>query len=720
MSEQDVQATGSLTVEDAQKMYENYKSYWAENYKEAVIDLKMAAGDPATHYGQGWDDAYSTPVGPMVVDNELPQYIHQVTNDIRQNVPSIKVLPVSDADIETAEIYRGLFRAIEDHSHADEVCDTAAEYAVACSIGFMAVDHAYCDGEPGVQEIIFKTIPDPLSEYLDPASVEYDGRDSNGHISLSPINRKDFERLYKGKKFVSFTDPKADASKTDSIVLAQIFIRETDNENNTVVRRYLFSGEDLLKETIFPGKYIPRVPIYGEVKWIEGKRVLSSLIRGARSPQRRLNHMLSKESQLLAQAPIAPIMAVEGTLVNERKQWQVPGLENALEYRQQDLDGNPAPQPTRLQPPGASTGFLEAIASAKEAIKASMGIYNAGLGKREGDASGIALQQLDRSGDIATFHYPDNVRRSYGHMGEIVIDMVPVIYDTPRIIQTLNDESDVVMVGINGMPLQPDQKQAYDLTKGKYRVRVTTGASYTTKRQEEAAFLTQIAQKDPNFMQIGGDILFKSMDTPGAQALAARYKKIINPQLLDDKDQPQIPPQLIQKMQQMEQIIQQGAQEIQQLQAQLQSKQAEDQAKLADTQLKGADLQLKGQDLQLKMQVEQSKAENERAKLQLEAEKLEIERMKLGMQAEQQINQQPIAPVEQEDDPQIEMAELELQQQRNELERQEIEQRAAQANAVIGALAAISQQLAELAKPKPISIVRANPDDPFSPIIGAA
>lgn len=587
---------GTLAVADALAMYEKYKDYWQDNYRESLIDLKMAAGDRGAQWGEGWDSAYKIPAGPAVVINELPQYIHQVTNDIRQNVPSIKVLPVADGDVETAEVYTGLFRAIEDHSHADEVCDTAAEYAVTCGIGFMRIDHDFCDDESDEQEVAFKTVPDPLSVWIDPSSVEFDGRDANGAISLESITREDFDRLYKDKGFVSFTEPKADADKKDSIFIAEIFKREASGKNGKsfIVRRYKFSGTDLLAETTFPGKYIPVVPIYGQVSWINGKRIISSLIRQARDPQRRLNHWAGKESQILSMAPLSPIMAVEGTLVNERKQWQIPGLENVLEYRQKDLEDNPAPQPTRLQPPSVPAGFINAMEGAKENIKESMGIYSAGLGKREGDASGIALQQLDRSGDVATFHYPDNVRRSYGHMGEIAVEMFPTIYDTPRIIQTLNDETDVVMVGINGAPNQDGQKQAYDLRKGKYRIRITTGASYTTKRQEEAAFLSQIFQKDPALMQIGGDILFKSLDTPGAQALAARFKKTLPPQLQDDAGQEDP------RVAQLTQALGQMQQQMQQLAAEAQSKQGEQQAKVLEQQNKRDELILKNKELDIK------------------------------------------------------------------------------------------------------------------------
>lgn len=623
-TDDDKELKGSLTVAQALAMFEGYRTYWSDSYREASIDLKMYTGDRGAHWGEGWDASYkAVPAGqPAMVVNQLPQYVHQVCNDIRQNVPSIKVLPVADGDIETGKIYTGLFRAIEDHSHADEVCDTAAEYAVKCSIGFMRLDHEYCSDEGDEQEIIFKTVPDPLSIWLDPASIEYDGRDANGAIALEPINKADFDRLYKGKAFKSFTDPKNTELK-DSIVIAEIFIREfTDKRGKkAIIHRYKFSGEERLEYTTFPGKYIPVVPIYGEVTWVDGKRILSSLLRQARDPQRRLNHWAGKESQVLSMAPIAPIMAEEGTLVNERRQWQSPGTEMVLEYKRTNLDGLPANVPTRLQAPQVPAGYINAMEGAKENIKESMGIYNAGLGKREGDASGIALQQLDKSGDVATFHYPDNVRRSYGHMGEIAVDMMPFVYDTPRIIQTLNDETDVVMVGVNGAPIQEGQKQSYDLTKGKYRVRVTTGASYTTKRQEEAAFLGNLFQKDPALMQIGGDILFKSMDTPGAQALAARFKKTIPPQLLDE--QQNAPPDA--EKQQMAQVIQQGHAEMQQLQQQMGQLQQELKSKQLESDTKVHDTQTRAQVDMEKMQVEREKLMLERDKLILLDKQLDIQ-----------------------------------------------------------------------------------------------
>ena len=57
---------------------------------------------------------------PMLTINKMPQHIRQVTNDIRQNRPSIRYRPADDkADPEVADILMGLVRHIETHSDAD-------------------------------------------------------------------------------------------------------------------------------------------------------------------------------------------------------------------------------------------------------------------------------------------------------------------------------------------------------------------------------------------------------------------------------------------------------------------------------------------------------------------------------------------------------------------------------------------------------------------------
>lgn len=653
-----------MDVTKALEMYEAYKTHWSENYREARTDLQFATGI------NQWDEAdvaARKKAGKVsLVINELPQFIHQVTNDIRQNTPSIKVIPENDGDKDTADVFAGLIRGIEYKSGADEVYDTAAEYAVTCGLGFIMVDHDYVSDEGDEQELIIRRVPDPLSVFLDPASVECDGRDANGAIVLEPITKKEFERQYPGKEFISFTDPKNRDVK-DQIVIAQVFVREWGGKRGkkATIKRYRYSGEDCLAETTFPGSYIPIVPIYGQETWIDGKRILQGLIRQARDPQRRLNHWASKEAELLSMAPIAPVMAVRGTLVNDRNQWQNPGSEVVLEYEPTDLDGNPAAMPQRLAPPPIPTGIINAMEGAKQNIKESMGIYSASLGERSNEKSGIAIERRQQEGDTATFHFPDNVRRAINQVGRVCLDAIPTIYDTPRVIQIVNEETEPRLVGVNGGQPQEEQQRPFDLTTGKYHVRVTTGANFTTKRQEAANFLSEMFKQAPELLQIGGDILFKNLDIPGAEALASRFKKTMNPALLEDSEQQD--PQVMQ----MQQALQQAQMQIQQLAAELENKQGDLQLKAAEIAMKQKELEVKALEVQTKAQTLMQPAESPMP----EDNSLEIAKLTF----EQQVKERELALKEAE----FQLKVIQAQQQGAELPKTDEEKAAEEEEAAM-------------------------------------
>lgn len=178
-----------------------------------------------------------------------------------------------------------------------------------------------------------------------------------------------------------------------------------------------------------------------------------------------------------------------------------------------------------------------------------MGMYNASLGADSNEKSGIALQKKQREADTATFHYYDNLQRSIRQCGRIVLGWIPVYYDTKRVARILGEDgtTDEAM-------LDPSQAQAvmeitddagaikkiYNPTIGKYDVAVTTGPSYTTKRQEAADHMVQVIQAAPDLMKVGGDIMFRNMDWPGADEMAKRLKALLPPQVQEmDEGEPQ-------------------------------------------------------------------------------------------------------------------------------------------------------------------------------------
>ena len=79
----------------------------------------------------------------------------------------------------------------------------------------------------------------------------------------------------------------------------------------------------------------------------------------------------------------------------------------------------------------------------------------------------------------------------------------------------------------------------YNPSVGKYDVRVITGPGFQTKRQESLEAMAQLLQGNPQLWSVAGDLFIKNMDWPGAQDMAKRFAKVIDPKILgNDEDNP--------------------------------------------------------------------------------------------------------------------------------------------------------------------------------------
>ncbi len=513
--------------------------------------------------------------------------------------------------------------------------------------------------------------------WIDGDSVECDGRDAKHALVLEDMTVEEFKKRWPGKEVSCFSGKKQKQyQNNDQITVAEFFqivedskkvawdsdgtMVEDDGESQYTQRRtikkrkvmrYWLSGSQVLEKSRFPGKYIPIIPVYGEEAWIDGRRNIYSLVRKSKDVQQMFNLWASLETELLLKQPLAPVMAAAGSIEAYADDWKNPSKAMALRYNHTDKDGNPVPQPQRLEPPTIPTGIVNAKRETLEDIKATLGMYNASLGVRGSATSGRQELVQQKEGDTATYHFGDNLNRSIAQVGKVIVFAVPEVYDTKRVIQIIGLEDEPESVGINGARVE-DQESSFDLTKGKYDVRVSSGPSFTTKRQETVAALQQLFASQPELTGIMGDIYFKNSDFSGADAMAERMKKVIEmktPGLIESEDKNGEQPDP--RLQQAQQIIQQGAQELQQLEQQLQqaqeqlkSKSAETQAKMMDTQagaqIDMAKLQQQAQEAQMNFQIKQQQLALDAKELEIKEAELQIQMMTL----EQQANALPAAP----------------------------------------------------------------------------
>jgi hypothetical protein len=97
----------------------------------------------------------------------------------------------------------------------------------------------------------------------------------------------------------------------------------------------------------------------------------------------------------------------------------------------------------------SSQGISEGLDRAVNDMKGVIGIYDAGLGNKSNETSGKAIIARQREGDVGTVVYIDNWSRSIRRTGSILIDLIPHVYDTERMIRIMGEDGKVDLKWIN-------------------------------------------------------------------------------------------------------------------------------------------------------------------------------------------------------------------------------------------------------------------------------
>jgi hypothetical protein len=605
-------------LEEAKSRFELCSQAENENRLLALDDLHFHAGD---QWPEDIKQARALDHRPCLVINKTPQFVQQVTNDQRQNRPAIIVHPVDDkADPETAKIYQGMIRHIEYNSNAEVAYDTAFDSAVKAGWGYWRIITQYASPTSFEQEIILKRIRNPLSVFFDPYSTEPDGSDANFAFVTDDLSEDEYKVRYPDSKLASKEMWKSVGNDSPEWMpngaarIAEYFYKENVDEvvvqlsnGQTMLKREMadgmiddqgqpvsilkervtkvpkicwvkMNGIEILEKTEWLGIYIPIVPVLGTELDINGKRILKGVIRDAKDPARMYNYWASAETEAIALAPRTPFIMAEGQAEGYEDMWENANQRNFayLPYKPVSLNGTPVPPPQRNTFEPAVQAITNARMLASDDLKATTGIYDAALGAKSNETSGVAIQRRNVQAQTSNFHFIDNLTRSLRHTGRILIDLIPKIYDTARTARIIGEDGEQKVVRIND-PNQgiEGQKQPYMLDNGKYDVTVDVGPSFQTKRQEAVASMIEFTKSMPQVAPNIADIMARNMDWPGASELAERFKKMLPPQLQGDNDKTkaqQVPPQVQQQMQQMGQMVDQLTSRIHALQSEKEQK----------------------------------------------------------------------------------------------------------------------------------------------------
>jgi hypothetical protein len=706
------------TVEIAKQRYRRAVDAFGVLRQQAIADTKFVMGDSENQW-QWPEDVYQNRSAmsgkPCLTINITAQHCNQIINSIRQNRPSAKISPVDgDGDKKTAVILGGMLRSIQSYSNADTAHDTAAEHSVYGGEGYWRVLTEYESPESFDQVITIKTIVNPQLVLIDPDAVEPDRSDAkwafifdelspdqvheeypdmdvsswvedegNGWTGKNTIRRAEYFwcefvddtliKLMDGTTELRSKLPEGSVIKGDALILPDGSFMQIAAKRETTRKVWywckLLGGEsEPIDKRIWPGQYMPIITVVGKEVNVNGEIVRKGVVRDLKDSGRMVNYSYSAAVETVALQNKVPYLASAESIAGFEDIWGSANIENRayLPYNEKDGEGRPLQMPSRQAPATMASAQVQMLQLSVEQMRASSGQQNANFGIRSEAQSGVGIQRLKAQGEIATFHFPDNLARALRYEAKVILDLIPKIYDTKRVIRILGLDGketsallDPEMGDAYREEVQGDVDAVFNPMVGRYDVAIDTGPSYQTQRQEAADALTSLTQSMPNLSAVAGDLVVKSYDFPMADEISERLARALPPGLREDKSTPEMTPEHQQVMQQMNQQIDQLTQELHQSVDKVNELQDEKEMKLMELRVKAYEADTKRisavssgmteeQIQALIMQAIQSSMQTPGLgpELQEEVQEMEQEEMQDPQEQQMQMPQQPMDPMQ--------------------------------------------------------------------------
>jgi hypothetical protein len=516
---------------------------------------------------------------PRYTINKIAPVIDQLQGDQLQNRVAIAVDPQKDADKATAEIFTGLIRSIEQLSNAKNAYDNGYGETVKGGYGGWRVLTDYSDDMSFEQEISIKAINSAASSLIfDPSAEEYDCRDANFAFLQTLLSREEFENKYPDAVSSNMEVVGREVRKdlgwfdTDKVRIAEYWYKcpckkrigllsdgrtiDLDEEKDVLdeisdmgvevvkeratdsykIKMCVISGAEVLEDPIdWAGKYIPLIPVFGKVSHIQGKKYVRGIVRLAKDAQRIYNYSTSATIEAVALTPKDPIWLTREQAKGSEQSLKTFNTKNSpfMFYKP---DPNAPGPPQRGGAPQVQQALIQQTQQAGADIHSTTGMEPASMGGSVvALKSGKAIQAEQNMGDRGAFIFQDNLQKSISYTGEILVDLIPKIYDTERIVQVMGVDGSKEDVTINqaidefNQPITDEEtgKEVIvnDLSKGKFSVRASSGPAFSVKKKETMDQLLALAEVSPETFNNSLDLVVENMDLNNGEEIRKRVRR---------------------------------------------------------------------------------------------------------------------------------------------------------------------------------------------------
>tara|TARA_R100000664_G_C2751522_1_gene138807 strand:- start:210 stop:2201 length:1992 start_codon:yes stop_codon:yes gene_type:complete len=599
-------------IAEALDRFENASDSWSYIYEEAVEDVKFVDDDED---GQ-WSDQMlkSRANRPCLTFDKLSTSVDRVIGGQLSNMPSVKIRAAEEGDEDIAEVYQGLIRQID--QRGIQAIKTAFKFAVKGGFGCFLVDHDYIDDVSLDQDILIREVKNPFSVLIDPIIQAERTTEARFGFLFQDMERKEFDRLYPDQPDVS--ESEFLTSNTSETWITEDYVRVADYyrivlEESTLVQlsdgrvldlkevqpvrdelnlqgitlgktrkvqkrkleRFKITANNILEEVECVGRYIPIVPVLGKTSNINGKFISRGLVRKAKDAQRLYNYSRSVAVEVTALTPKQPYFVTPAMIKGHESKWRNMMVSNDPVLT---FNFDQGQKPYRESPAQGSPGLMQDAQLAAEDIKATTGIYDANLGQQGQEISGVAMSKRQFQGEMSNFEFQDQLVDAIELSGRICIDMIRSVYDTERQIRIVGEDEKEEVISINKTLMDAQTGQyvkTMDLSAGNYDIKVASGPSFSTRKQETAEQLSTIIAQNPAMSELVGDVLFKNLDLVGGDEVIKRLRSAgVKAGIIEPDEQEAAA--LQEQIQQAKQIEAQAAQlELALKQAEVMTEQAE-------------------------------------------------------------------------------------------------------------------------------------------------
>lgn len=549
--------------------------------------------------GQQWDDLVrqrrEAARKPVLTINRLPAFVAQVVGARRMNETTIKILPDNGGTQQIAKVREGLIRNILKVSKAEQAFDKSFEQAVIGGVGNFQATMDWDSQEVFNQVLGVEPIQDAMAVVWDRGMTEITGRDAAHCFVVDTMKRKDFNKrwpwatasdvvvdmvlrgdlrmngwiaiddvrivnfwrmrsrkrtfaLLKDGTIQDVTDKLQDAEQAP-VVLANIVQRQDGSPvmrevNRRYAEMYLCSGLDILE-----GPYvleIDRVPVFRVVGWeinVANWKHRWGLIRFMKDPQRLHNYWRSVIAEKIMQTPRAVWLAKAQAVAGREKDFRNSHLSDdpLLVW-----NGEAGDKPERLPPAQVESALISESEFTTQDLKDVSNIHEANLGMPSNEVSGAAIIARQRVSDTGTILYQNNCTAAIEECGRVLDQLIPICYDTVRMVKVLGSDGTESMQVIN----DTGNPNSIDLSEGLYSVTVATGPSTATRRIEASASMMAFINASPQVAGYTLDLVAEAMDWPQHEEFARRIRLTLPPGMVDPKD---MTPDMVARQQQQQQ-----------------------------------------------------------------------------------------------------------------------------------------------------------------------